>query len=697
MSRSQCLEAQEGDRLRSSSPSVVEGNAESRLIQTLQDYANRLDNSSRPEFDLLVVDINDRVIANESMSMMSIVTVSAYKLMDYIVRHPEQREAVQEMNLGDWGTVRDLFVVGAKVKAETVESVISNVDGKYALLEALEESKSTFHFSIFLFCVMRAVLFFLLALPCFGVVEEKFNNGYSYYRNPKKPRKTPSYGVPTLNPTTSTEIGPTFDPTPQVDKTLITGIPDLSDPCFRRYANCIIVNAQPYERRSSTSLAGCKGHCLKSQIGVYSCRSFVYDNINQVCDLFAHAGDQTPARLMKFQSRDYFEPTVALACTPEPSTAPPATVPPSYAIAAVNKVLASSTDTRLSEPAVPANNVSNSDESLQTIDNAAVLDKMCGKGKSSRFLKTEGFELHAHDDEKLTGLSIDECVDACTDNRAGTKALKCKSFDYHNSTCILSSEAAVPLGNGQLKQRQGTDYFEKICVDERVSDECPMVFSRFPQMILVGFAETVTDAASFEQCFDNCLNSKKLFGFACSSGMYYFEEPQLNCILNTEDRTTQKDLFTEENSDIVDYFETGCGGSFMSARQRRFKSRVHGAKTLRLDSAEEGPKSERLTLRSTPEWTEWSECAPQSNRQGRRKICDGNRTCGRETRPCGTVDVENLSTEDLLKEARKAKCPPDVCCPAFGACQIGLLQNSKTRRLEWCRNPCRDGQLPKLL
>ncbi|KAK0419559.1 hypothetical protein QR680_014207 [Steinernema hermaphroditum] len=144
MSRSQCLEAQEGNRLRSSSPSVVEGNAESRLIQTLQDYANRLDNSSRPEFDLLVVDINDRVIANESMSMMSIVTVSAYKLMDYIVRHPEQREAVQEMNLGDWGTVRDLFVVGAKVKAETVESVISNVDGKYALLEALEESKSTF-------------------------------------------------------------------------------------------------------------------------------------------------------------------------------------------------------------------------------------------------------------------------------------------------------------------------------------------------------------------------------------------------------------------------------------------------------------------------------------------------------------------------------------------------------------------------
>jgi hypothetical protein len=39
--------------------------------------------------------------------------------------------------------------------------------------------------------------------------------------------------------------------------------------------------------------------------------------------------------------------------------------------------------------------------------------------------------------------------------------------------------------------------------------------------------------------------------------MFYFEEPQLNCILNTEDRESQPDLFTTETSDLVDYFETG--------------------------------------------------------------------------------------------------------------------------------------------
>jgi hypothetical protein len=37
-----------------------------------------------------------------------------------------------------------------------------------------------------------------------------------------------------------------------------------------------------------------------------------------------------------------------------------------------------------------------------------------------------------------------------------------------------------------------------------------------------------------------------------------FQEPQLNCILNSEDKSSQPDLFTEENTDIVDYFETGC-------------------------------------------------------------------------------------------------------------------------------------------
>lgn len=54
--------------------------------------------------------------------------------------------------------------------------------------------------------------------------------------------------------------------------------------------------------------------------------------------------------------------------------------------------------------------------------------------------------------------------------------------------------------------------------------ECPStIYNRYPQKILVGFAETVVDAPSLQHCFDNCLNSRQLYGFKCASGMYYFE------------------------------------------------------------------------------------------------------------------------------------------------------------------------------
>ncbi|VDM40338.1 unnamed protein product [Toxocara canis] len=272
----------------------------------------------------------------------------------------------------------------------------------------------------------------------------------------------------------------------EINNGFVAGIPDISDICFRRYANCIIINAQPYERRSSTTLAACKHHCIHSQIGFYSCKSFVYDNINQVCDLFAHTGDQPPAR----------------------------------------------------------------------------------------FLRTQGFELNKYDEWILDGATIDECLDACANNSdALGNSIECYSVDFSKGKCVLSAERTVPLGNGQLKLEDTTDYYEKICVDESIASECPRVFDRYPQMILVGFAEVVIDSPTFEHCFDNCLNSLVLHGMRCASGMYYYEEAQLNCILNVEDRTTQKDLFTEENSDIVDYFEIRCENRGRRRSERRFKAR----------------------------------------------------------------------------------------------------------------------------
>ncbi|WKX98825.1 hypothetical protein Q1695_014032 [Nippostrongylus brasiliensis] len=458
---------------------------------------------------------------------------------------------------------------------------------------------------------------------------------------------------------------------------VIAGIPDTNDPCFRRYANCIVVNAQPYERRSSISLIHCKSHCLHSQTGVYTCRSFVYDNINQVCDLFAHVGDQSPARLLKFQSRDYFEPTHAVECS---------------AVVRAIKVeqhedsddfvgLSAFADhTEPPQPPTDPPTASSSDGVMR-----------CPAGKKISFLRTEGFQLFNNDDMTLLVFDVDECVAACEKNEISGRPLDCRSFDYVAPTCFFSSETAVPAGSGQLQQRNDSFYYEKICVSDTRLSSCAAEFSRFPQMVLVGFAEAVTDAVSFEACFDSCMDSSRDLGFNCTSGMYFFEEPQLNCILNSENRFTQRDLFAEENTDIVDYFEIGCEKTFSAESKHRAKA----ATTF--------PVPEKLVIASETR-TEWSVC--EDGLQHRRRDCGDRESCGLESRPCKAKEIKStpiqrdeISAEELPSHDEvvrvKAKvrkfglrCAPDVCCTVFDSCAVGLRLNTKMKRLEWCKRPC---------
>jgi hypothetical protein len=40
----------------------------------------------------------------------------------------------------------------------------------------------------------------------------------------------------------------------------------------------------------------------------------------------------------------------------------------------------------------------------------------CPADQSTRFLRIEGFQLAANDDVTLTGLTVDQCLEACTRN-----------------------------------------------------------------------------------------------------------------------------------------------------------------------------------------------------------------------------------------------------------------------------------------
>uniref|UniRef100_A0A0N4Z1R8 PAN-1 domain and Apple-like domain-containing protein n=1 Tax=Parastrongyloides trichosuri TaxID=131310 RepID=A0A0N4Z1R8_PARTI len=367
-----------------------------------------------------------------------------------------------------------------------------------------------------------------------------------------------------------------------IDK-IVTEAADLSDPCFRRFSHTTVFNSQPFERKSDISMEECKEKCiqnikeslLKLKEHMYNCKSVVYSS--GICDLYNHPGDEAPALLLRFNNSHYFEPSMQGSCFKiknniekhiELKEVPKRNnIPNSIEDQIINILydpikLGNSNNIRKKQSSIP-----NSGKIIKSVSTPKRLSmsnekfkisRTCGKNKIERYLKVSGYELYNNNEIILENVSYEECSEICNLNEINNKPFKCRSFDLYESTCYLSSETAVPLGNGQLKKNISSNYFEKMCVNKEILDGCPNFFERYPQKIIVGFAEMVIDVRSFEECFNMCLNSNKLFNFTCLSGMFYFEESNLNCILNTENKNTQPELFTDELHDIVDYFETGC-------------------------------------------------------------------------------------------------------------------------------------------
>ncbi|EJW75445.1 hypothetical protein WUBG_13646 [Wuchereria bancrofti] len=86
---------------------------------------------------------------------------------------------------------------------------------------------------------------------------------------------------------------------------VVIGAPDLSDVCFRVYNECIIISAQPYERKVNMQLEQCKQRCMQSQSGIYSCRSLVYDVANEVLFQVFREGPKF-ANILRFQKSLHF-------------------------------------------------------------------------------------------------------------------------------------------------------------------------------------------------------------------------------------------------------------------------------------------------------------------------------------------------------------------------------------------------------
>jgi len=263
-------------------------------------------------------------------------------------------------------------------------------------------------------------------------------------------------------------------------------------------------------------------------------------------------------------------------------------------------------------------------------------------------------------------------------------------------------------------------------VDSALVANCPRIMDRFPQKVLVGLAEVVSDSSSFSDCLMKCLNSQSLYKINCVSGEFYqTDNSQQNCILNIMTRKTRPDLFTDEDKDTVDYFEPGCTGAPSSSsgtsgsRLSVLKGnnvRVKGVSSLiskieaenKLEAADSSPEELPLTDQKYGDWTQWSPCDRRSD--GRRVRY---RRCSKPTLKQCTFEAERCQQElgknfpspprfAFLRDEESAtvnstyigttNCALDVCCPALGGCRVGLLRSSVDGKIQWCTEPCKQKQ-----
>ncbi|KRY67220.1 Uncharacterized protein T4A_287 [Trichinella pseudospiralis] len=263
-----------------------------------------------------------------------------------------------------------------------------------------------------------------------------------------------------------------------------------------------------------------------------------------------------------------------------------------------------------------------------TTSSSAQTKETCPNGKLPKIS-----EIVDYGTTTLTGASLqtktaEDCATACLANQDESgNALElngrpCRAASFSNRNgCQLSSN---PLRITELTMQRGVTTYKIVCFPEELLTECPGNFFYDPHHVLVGFAKQVVTARDETDCVEQCLQAYETTGFNCMSGMFYFSDSKENCILNTEDRKSQSDVYTEDDADVV-YFESGC-----------FRRRLMLQKHRKLDA----PIVD-------DEWTEWSACNEEENEQIRFKRCEKKdiRDCPHQRRKCkAVVNEEKLNT-----------------------------------------------------
>nr|CDJ86576.1 PAN-1 domain containing protein [Haemonchus contortus] len=205
-----------------------------------------------------------------------------------------------------------------------------------------------------------------------------------------------------------------------------------------------------------------------------------------------------------------------------------------------------------------------------------------------------------------------QCLEQCEGNP------DCSSAIFSNSMCEMSA-TRVRHSVADLQPAENGTYIEKSCIDKMLVKGRSTHLIGVANHILAGFVEQIEDVYGIEQCISACYAALKRYGFQCMSAMWYPNDKEQNCLLNTETKKTQPGVFIPE--------DTGTMMVYFEHPDELFMRRLH-----------DEMMSSSMIRKPDEQWTTWSSCHGKKEKTRYQKCYQyvDIRKCPKETAPCSS-------------------------------------------------------------
>ncbi|KAF7633874.1 Apple domain-containing protein [Meloidogyne graminicola] len=238
--------------------------------------------------------------------------------------------------------------------------------------------------------------------------------------------------------------------------------------------------------------------------------------------------------------------------------------------------------------------------------------------------------------EKINGIkNYIECLDICDNNNNNNneileerkeKIFNCNSIQWTTSKGFCIEKTILLKSNNNNNNRN--------------------IFKAIPGYILVGHVQEVSNSKSLSECLQSCLSSFTEYGFNCKSLMFYPSDSEQNCLMNSESRHTQSDVFVpeEQNDEFMIYLDLDIINNNNNTNNNiKQKNNLSNEQRRFYDSPINKIKND--------EWTNWSKCLDSEtaiemrHRYLKCRESKDIRKCPKETIPCKkkpTIKIQRI-------------------------------------------------------